>query len=83
MARRWAFPIPLHLATDDHSAEAAELRLHLYQYAFGVRRGAGFRLAKGTGSKRKRPRKGWGREFSRVEALFLAQKYGERHETLS
>lgn len=80
MKRRWALPIPMHLAVDDNSAEASELRLHLYQHAFSVRRGQGFRLAKGTGSKRKKPRNGWGKTFNRPEALFLNQKYGERHD---
>lgn len=76
--RRWAFPVPLHLSPDDHSAEAAELRLHLYQSAFHRSGGRGFMLAQGTGSKRKHPRRGWGVPFSRVGALFLTQKYGER-----
>lgn len=77
--KRWALPVPMHLSQDDHSAEAAELRLHLYQSAFHRSGGRGFRFANGTGSKRRHPRMGWGKQFNRVEALFLAQKYGERH----
>lgn len=78
MKRRWAFPVPLHLSQEDHSADAAELRLHLYQYAFAAVKGQGFRLPRGTNSKRKHPRMGHGPLFSRPAALFLNAKYGER-----
>lgn len=60
MARRWALEVPLHLAADDNSKDACELRLHLYQYNFHRTGGKGFRHPKGTGSKRKNPRRGWG-----------------------
>jgi hypothetical protein len=60
MARRWALDVPLHLAQDDYSKDACDLRFTLYTSAFHRTGGKGFRHPKGTGSKRKRPRKGWG-----------------------
>lgn len=79
MARRWALPVPLHLQ-NDFSAEADELRLHLYQHNFHATQGRGFHLAKGTGSKRKHPRNGWGRTFHRAESLAINARYGARQE---
>lgn len=78
MARRWALEVPLHLKEDDGSAEAAELRLHVYQHNFHRSGGRGFRAPRGTGSKRKHPRMGWGPLFSRAGSLFLQAKYGAR-----
>lgn len=80
MKRGWGMLVPLHLDADDYSAEACELRLHLYQSAFARRQGRGFRLARGTGSKRKNPRMGHGPLFSRPASLFIQAKYGERSD---
>lgn len=78
MSRRWALEVPLHLKADDYSAEACELRLHLYQYTFHRTGGRGFRPPRGTGSKRKNPRMGWGPLFSRPGSLFITARHGER-----
>lgn len=61
MKRRWALEVPLHLAPDDYSKDAADLRFHLFSWAFHYTGGKGFRHPKGTGSKRKHPRRGWGK----------------------
>ena len=78
--RRWAFPVPLHLSNDDYSAEACELRLHLYQSAFHRTQGRGFRLGKTTGSKRKNPRRGWASEATRIATIAVIAMHGERNE---
>ena len=72
-------PVPLGLKNDDWSPEACELRLHHYQSLFHRTGGRGFRVAPGTSPKRKKPRRGWGEEPSRIETLVVISRYGERH----
>ena len=75
---KWALEVPMHMNPDDHSPEADEIRLHLFQQFFQRARGRGFRLPKGTGSKRKHPRRGWGPQFNRMDAIAINVKHGER-----
>lgn len=81
MKRAWMPLVPLNIKPDDMSADACEMRLTLYQGAFALMRGRGFRLAPGTASpKRKKPRRGWAPVVSRIETLYIHARYGERHE---
>jgi len=77
--KRWSVPVPLHLKADDYSPDACEMRAHLYQHAFHATGGRGFMLPRGTGSKRKRPRRGWPIQATRVMGLLVTARYGERH----
>ena len=78
MKRGWAMLIPLGLAQDDYSAEACELRVHLYQSAFTRAKGKGFRLGRTTRSKRKNPRRGWATEATRIATMVVIAQHGER-----
>lgn len=78
MARKWALEVPMHMNPDDHSPEADEIRTHLYMQFFQRTGGKGFRIPAFTSPKRKRPRRGRKLGFSRMEALFLNAKHGER-----
>lgn len=80
MARRYAIDVPLHLAQDDYSKDACDLRYHLYASAFSRTGGAGFMLPRGTGSKRKRPRRGWAPQASRAFTLLVQARYGAASE---
>lgn len=75
---KWALEVPLHMNPDDHSPEADELRVHLYQQFLVRSRGRGFRIKAGQSPKRKNPRRGWGTSFNRIDALALNAKHGER-----
>lgn len=77
MARRWALEVPLHLAQDDYSKDACDLRYHLYASAFSRTGGKGFMVPKGTGSKRKNPRRGWGVQPSRAYTMLVMSRHAQ------
>ena len=70
MKKKWALPVPLHLAAHDYSPDACELRLHLYQSTFERVGGKGFRVAQ---TKRLRSRV---RYMTRVDRLWYSQQFG-------
>jgi len=76
---KWVPDLPMHIPHDDYSAEACEMRLHLYQAMFARSRGRGFRLAPGTSPKRWNPRRGHKPSVTRINTLYLIARYGERH----
>lgn len=77
MARRYALDIPLHLSPNDMSKDACDLRYHLYASAFQRTGGRGFMLQKGTGSKRKHPRRGWVETPSRAFTMLLISRHAQ------
>ncbi len=70
---KWALEVPMHMNPDDHSPEADEIRLHLYEQFLQRSRGRGFSIA--PSSKHSKGRKP---EFNRIIAIALNAKYGER-----
>ena len=76
---KWIPDLPLHLAPDDYSPDACELRLHLYQAMFTRSHGKGFRVASGTSPKRKHPRRGHRAPVTRIDTLYLIARHGERN----
>lgn len=75
---KWVPDLPMHIPQDDMSAEACEMRLHLYQAMFSRSRGRGFRVTPGTSPKRKRPRRGRGPVVTRIDTLYLIARHGAR-----
>jgi hypothetical protein len=75
---KWALEVPMHMNPDDHSAEADEIRFHLYQQFFQRTGGKGFRMLPGSSSKRKHPRRGRPPGFNRMVAIRINALHGER-----
>jgi hypothetical protein len=75
---KWALPIPMHLDPNDRSAEADEIRFHLYQQFFQRTGGKGFRTTPGQSPKRKKPRRGRIYGFNRMSSIAINAKYGDR-----
>lgn len=78
MAKKWALEVPMHMNPDDHSPEADEIRVHLYQQFFERRGGKGFRIEPFHSPKRKKPRRGRIPGFNRMIGLAINATYGER-----
>lgn len=76
---KWLPDLPLHLKQDDMSADAGELRFHLYQAMVMRTGGRGFRTMPGTSPKRKHPRRGRRPGFNRMESILIHVRYGERN----
>ena len=77
MSKRYAIDVPLHLAQDDYSKDACELRYHVYASAFHRAGGKGFMLPNGSGSKRKNPRRGWGIQSSRAYTILMMARHAQ------
>jgi hypothetical protein len=75
---KWALEVPMHMNPDDHSPEADEIRLHLFQQFLARTGGKGFRVVPGTSPKRKNPRHGRVYGFNRIESIYLNAKHGAR-----